>query len=419
MDVVEYQQHIPNFLFATGIENSYPTILTEKSKVCRIDEMEKTLHYQKWKEDFRLVSELGIKFLRYGPPYHRSHLGLGKYDFNFSDETFNELKNLEITPIADLCHFGVPDWIENFQNPDFPQLFSEYAETFAKRYPWVRFYTPINEIFVTARFSAKLGMWNERLTSDLGFITALKHLVKANILAQQAILNVNPTAIFIQSESTEHYHPVSQQAEDMAFFLNQCRFLPFDLSYGNDLKASVYQYLLDNGMSKEEYFWCMQNGRKLKSHSIMGNDYYASNEQLVHPDGRTEPSGEILGYYVITKQYFDRYHLPVMHTETNSRNTNEEPTIWLRKEWSNMLRLKQDGVPIIGFTWYSLIDQIDWDSLLVKDQGNVNQVGLFDLQRKIRPVGEMYKRLIKQWNHLLPTESFSLCEPSTYSWIAK
>ena len=39
------------FMFATGIENSYPTII-ENGKKIRIDEMEKTGHYKCWKEDF-------------------------------------------------------------------------------------------------------------------------------------------------------------------------------------------------------------------------------------------------------------------------------------------------------------------------------------------------------------------------------
>ena len=34
------------------------------------------------------------------------------------------------------------------------------------------------------------------------------------------------------------------------------------------------------------------------------------------------------------------------------------------KEWANMVRLKDDGVPITGFTWYSLTDQVDWDTIL-------------------------------------------------------
>jgi beta-glucosidase/6-phospho-beta-glucosidase/beta-galactosidase len=104
---------------------------------------------------------------------------------------------LKIQPLADLNHFGVPDWIGNFQNPDFPRLFAEYCEAFARRFPWVRFYTPVNEIFVCATFSGKYGWWNERLASDRGFVTALKHLAKANLMAEEAILRVQPAAVFI------------------------------------------------------------------------------------------------------------------------------------------------------------------------------------------------------------------------------
>ncbi len=82
--------------------------------------MEKCGHYERWREDFDLVQELGISFLRYGPPLHRTLLGPGRYDWEFADETFAELRRRDIVPIVDLCHFGVPDWIGNFQNPDFP-----------------------------------------------------------------------------------------------------------------------------------------------------------------------------------------------------------------------------------------------------------------------------------------------------------
>ena len=64
----------------------------------------------------RAGQDLGIPFLRYGPPYYRTHLGPGRYDWSFADETFNALRQLEIELIVDLCHFGVPDWIGSFQN---------------------------------------------------------------------------------------------------------------------------------------------------------------------------------------------------------------------------------------------------------------------------------------------------------------
>lgn len=395
------------FIFCTGIENSYPTIIGRDGTHKRIDQMELCGHYEHWREDFRLVGELGINYLRYGAPYYKTHVAPGKYDWDFTDETFNELKRLNITPITDLCHFGVPDWMGDFQNPDFPQLFAEYAEAFARRYEWVRLYTPVNEIFVTALFSAQYGWWNERLQTDAAFVNALKNLACANLLAKEAILKVQPGAIFIQSETSEYFHALDPEAKKRAEFYNEKRFLSLDLCYGFDMRSCMYLYLTDNGMKREEYEWLMEHGRRIKQHCVMGNDYYYTNEHYVSADGEITDSGEIFGYYVITKQYYDRYHLPVMHTETNLRDARQAPT-WLRKQWENMIRLREDGVPIIGFTWYSLTDQIDWDTALRVDNGNVNPLGLYDLNRQIRPVGTAYKKLIEQWRDLLPLESRSL-----------
>lgn len=394
-----------NFLFATGFENSYPVIRDRQGKLLRRDGMRLSGHYEHWKEDFALVRELGIRVLRYGPPLYRCHCGIGKYDWSFPDETYPELRRLGILPITDLCHFGVPDWIGSFQNPEWPAHFAAYAEAFARRYPWARLYTPVNEIYIAANFSAQLGWWNERKTSDRAFVTALKNMVRASLLAERAILKVRPDAIFVQSESSEYFHQKDPTTRKWADFYNEKRFLALDLSYGRDVSATIYEYLRDNGLTREEYHWFLEHGRAMRPSCIMGNDYYRTNEHKVtDADGGIEPSGEIFGYYVITHQYFDRYRLPVMHTETNRKDAEKAPH-WLWKEWSNIVRLKRDGVPILGFTWYSLIDQTDWDTALREDNGTINPCGLYDHARKIRPVGKAFRELIAAWKDQVPMES--------------
>ena len=398
----------PGFIFATGIENSIPTI---RNGTVRMDEMEKCGHYKHWRKDFDLVQQLGIRFLRYGPPLHTAFCGPGRYDWSFADETFHAIATRDLVPIVDLCHFGVPDWIGNFQNPDFPELFAAYAGAFAQRFPWVQLYTPVNEMFICAVFSTLHGWWNEQLRSDRAFVTALKHLVKANVLAMCAILDVRPDALFVQSESSEYFHAESPRAIRPAELANARRFLSLDLNYGRRVDSEMYEYLMDNGMKREEYRFFMKNN--LKHHCLMGNDYYVTNEHVVGEDCSMRASGEIFGYAVITKQYYDRYRLPVMHTETNlcQGPKGDEAVFWLRKQWANVLRVRNDGVPIVGFTWYSLTDQVDWDTALREDNGNVNALGLFDLDRNIRPVGETYCRLIREWRQVLPTQSVCLQVP--------
>lgn len=398
----------PTFLFATGIENSAPTIHGGR---VRMDEMDKCGHYERWRDDFDCVEDLGLRFLRYGPPLHRTLLGPGRYDWEFSDLAFADLQRRGIVPIADLCHFGLPDWLGTFQNPAFPVHFARYAGAFARRHPWVQLYTPVNEMYICAHFSAARGLWNEQLASDRAFVTALKHLVRANVLAMRAILKVRADALFVQSESSEYFHAESPRAIGHAEELNERRFLSLDLNYGRRVNSTMYEYLLDNGMTREEYAEFQHAG--LKHHCIMGNDYYLSNEHRVDERGATWAAGEIFGYKEITLQYYARYKLPVMHTETNFREgaRGDEAVNWLWKEWANVLSVRNDGVPIVGFTWYSLTDQVDWESALTVNAGRIDPLGLYDLDRRIRPVGRAYKRLISEWRDVLPTQSWCLRVP--------
>jgi beta-glucosidase/6-phospho-beta-glucosidase/beta-galactosidase len=395
-------------MFATGIENSIPKI---NGGAIRVDQMDSCGHYRHWRSDFDCVEELGLRYLRYGPPLHTTLIGPGQYDWEFADVTFADLRRRNIIPIVDLCHFGVPDWLGDFQNPDFPEQLAIYAGAFAERFPWVQLYTPVNEMFICAQFSAMYGWWNEEGTTDRTFVTALKHLVKANVLAMQRILELRADAIFIQSESSEYFHAENPAAIKPAEIENSKRFLSLDLNYGHRVDSEMYEYLMDNGMLREEYHFFL--GNSLRHHCILGNDYYWTNEHRVAGDGLTRASGEIFGYSEITRQYYARYRLPVMHTETNIAEgpNGDEAVNWLWKEWANVLRVRNDGVPTVGFTWYSLTDQMDWDTALRENNGRVHPVGLYDLNREIRPVGLSYRQLIRDWADVLPTQSVCLVVP--------
>src|SRR5688500_5050645 len=85
-----------------------------------------------------------------------------------------------------------------------------------------------------------------------------------------------------------------------------------------------------------------------------------------------------------------------MHTETNCQAAREAPKrLW--RQWHNVQLMRSGGVNVVGFTWYSLIDQVDWNIGLSRPLGNVNPVGLFDLNRDPRPAAQSYRQLIKMF----------------------
>ncbi|RYZ21775.1 MAG: glycoside hydrolase family 1 protein, partial [Sphingobacteriales bacterium] len=160
--------------------------------------------------------------------------------------------------------------------------------------------------------------------------------------------------------------------------------------------TDVCMYLIDNGLTIEEYNWFMKG--EPPGYQIMGNDYYGRNEHIVLPDGTVFEDEDVLGWYQITKEYYDRYKKPVMHTETNV--IEGDAVKWLWKQWINVLRMRRDGVPVLGFTWYSLIDQVDWDIQLAEKRGKVNPCGLYDLERKARPLAAAYRMLLEEFGQI-------------------
>jgi len=383
------------FFFSTGIENSYPVISSGR----RIDEMEKCGHYSRFAEDFSLVREMGITALRYGPAYYKTHAAPDRFDWSSSDDPMQMLHAMKIEVIADLCHFGVPDWLGGFQDPAFPVLFADYARAFARRYPWVRYYTPVNEIFICASFSALRGFWNEQMQSEAAFVTALRNLCMAHELAVEAILAERPDAIIVQGESLEHFHAAGRNAEHRAQRENGFKYLSLDLTLGHELAPGMAGFLNENGVTSNDLSFFRE--KRARGQRWLGLDYYPTCEHRVASTGRTTTTWKGHGFYSLAKEYYDRYRIPLFHCETN--RVSRLAVDWLHKQFNEVLALRASGIPVHGFTWYSLTDQIDWQHALRFERNDLHAVGLFDLDRKIRPVGIAYRDLIARHSATIDT----------------
>ena len=382
------------FFFATGIENSYPTL----AGGARIDQMAKCDHYSRWKEDFELVRELGLNALRYGPAYYRTHVAPDRFDWSSCDEPMEYLRTSGIEIIADLCHFGVPSWLGGFQDPAFPVLFAQYARAFAQRYPWVRYYTPVNEIIICASFSAMLGWWNECEASDAAFVRAVRNLTMAHELAVEAILSERPDAIFVQSESIEHFQPTGKAASHEADRLNAMKYLSLDLTLGRELGPGMAAMLNRYGVTSNDLSFFRE--RRAVGQRWLGLDYYPTCEHRVASTGRRTTARAARGLESLAREYYERYRIPLFHCETNRVPRFAEE--WLDEQWEAMMNLRRSGIPVHGFTWYSLTDQIDWQHALRVERNDLHPVGLYDLNRKIRPVGIAFRELIAEWRNSIP-----------------
>jgi beta-glucosidase len=386
-------RHCP-FLFATGIENSAPTLRNG----VRIDQMEKSGHSLRWEEDFRLVRALGLDALRYGPAYYRTHVGPSRYDWEAADAPMRRLRDLKIEVIADLCHFSAPSWLGGFQDPSFPVLFAEYARAFARRYPWVRYFTPVNEIFICASFSALYGWWNECETGDAAFVRAMRNLCMGHELAVEAIVHERRDAVIVQAESIEYFHSGPEAANE-AERLNRIKHLSLDLTLGHELEPGMAAYLHAHGVTSNDLSFFRE--RRAVGQRWLGLDYYQTCEHRMSTAGAWEIEPNPLGLSSLAAAYYRRYRLPLFHCETNRPSLHS--VSWLEEQWRELMRLRSMGLPVRGFTWYSLTDQVDWQHGLRIERDDVYPVGLFDLNRRIRPVGKAYRELVRRWKPLLVT----------------
>jgi hypothetical protein len=373
------------FVVGSGIECSAPIIAGGH----RQDELRKTGHWSRVREDLTLVGSFGIRFLRYGIPFHVVDATPGQYDWAWTDRALGTLRDLGIEPIADLLHFGVPDDLRGIGDPRLPARFLAYATAFAERYPWVRYYTPVNEPQVTATLSANHGWWNERTTDARGWIAAIDNVATCAALAMEAIRARRPDAIFIQSDACESFLPANAAAIDAANFLFERHFVGWDLAYGRRPIEPVVEWLAASGLGEDRLAWFAEHGSS--QGCVAGHDYYPGNEWIVTEDRRQKKVPRRRGYAAVAREHWAHHQLPFMLAETNWEG--RDAPAWLAQTWNDALQLRLEGLPIRGYIWYGFVDHVDWDTALRENNNRTNACGLVDLDRRPHAVGEQYRHL--------------------------
>jgi len=321
------------------------------------------------------------------------------FDWTWTDRAMAAVRSNGIEPIVDLLHYGLPDDLWGFGDPRFPDRFAAYAAAFAERYPWVRYYTPVNEPLVGATFAALRGFWNECLSSERAFVTAIRNLCMAHELAVDAILAERPDAIIVQSESLEHFHSAGRASQSRADRENAFKYLSLDLTLGHELPPGMAGFLNENGVSSNDLSFFRE--KRAPGQRWLGTDYYPTCEHVVATSGRTTTKWKGLGYYSLARAYYERYRIPLFHCETN--RVNRLAVDWLQSQWSAVNALQLSGIPVHGFTWYSLTDQIDWQYGLRVERNDLHPVGLYDLSRRPRPVAGRYREIVANWGAALST----------------
>jgi dTDP-4-dehydrorhamnose reductase len=360
------------------------------------DQLDYSGHYYR-EEDISSFAELGIKKMRYPVLWekHRPDVNT-QIDWSITADKLNQLKSKNIEVIAGLVHHGSGPAYVNMLNDSFVYGLADYATEVAERFPWINYYTPVNEPLTTARFCGLYGIWYPHQKNDQSFCRILINECKATVLAMQAIQKINPQAKLVQTDDLGKIHSTSA-LKYQAEFENHRRWLSYDLLCGMINKAHpLWQYLLFSGISKNELYFFLDNPCLP---DIMGFNHYLTSERYLDEDLQTYPAhthggnsycayadveavrvGHICpdGPYKLLKEAWERYHLPMAITEVHLFCTREEQMRWLGLQWNTAIKLKHEGVDIKAITAWALLGSFGWNKLLTQHAGDY-EAGVFDL----------------------------------------
>jgi dTDP-4-dehydrorhamnose reductase len=361
------------------------------------DQLQRLGHYQR-ADDLDRIAGLGIRCMRYPLLWEIAATNApGEYDFSFADERLDRLRDLRITPIAGLVHHGCGPEYTHLLHDGFATGLANYAGQLARQFPWLEWYTPVNEPLTTARFSGLYGLWQPHARSNHAFARMLVNQCRATVLAMEAIRAVNPAAKLMQTDDLGTIYSTAH-LQYQADFENERRWLSWDLLSGFvDVTHPMHEYLLSWGIGARELGWFTEHRCPP---AVIGIDHYITSDRFLDHDLERHPprchGGNSRERYAdveavrmlerpgtslrnVIHAAAMRYRRPVVLSEVHIGCDEHEQVRWLHEAWTTCEQLAASGVDVRAVTAWALLGCYDWDTLLTAG-GDTYESGAFCLR---------------------------------------
>jgi beta-glucosidase/6-phospho-beta-glucosidase/beta-galactosidase len=379
----------PDFVWSIGEEGSDPLVMRQGERY-RQDQFAASDHYDHMEADLATIAALGVEVVRYGTPWRLAEPEPGVYDWSLWDRAFTACDAAGLEPVVEFLHFGLPDHFTGFIDGTWVDGFVRYVSAFLERYREPRWFTPINEPGITARLSARFGVWNDMIATPEGHAQALANIVQANLEAM-ALVRTDRDGWWVGSEGFDIPVAVTD-SPDAAADVERIRtlgWLVWDLHFGHEPGVPNYFDTVDAAQ--------LARIRSLAQHDqlVAGLDIYPISVTAVGGDRPDWSVRELIDFSVAEiERWHDRYNQPFWIAETSNLTLPLDQQVrWLDEFSAGLARLRADGRPARGLCWYSRGDQFDWQTALIEPTGAVTEVGLFDTERVARPVAARFNGL--------------------------
>lgn len=339
-----------------------------------------TDHYNRYKEDFIIAKKLGHNCHRFSIEWSRIEPKPGEYDqkeIEHYRQVLLELKKLEIEPVVTLLHFSIPVWaydLGGFSKKTVVKSFLKFVDKMAQEYDYlVTYWIVVNEpiVYTSAVFFTEIFPGKKR--GVISGIKALHNFIYITNKSVKIIKNYNENAL------------VGSSKQDLD--------LRFTTSFNHFVAGIVHLFW-------NLYFLIFTN----RSVDFIGLNYYISK---IFGKNRSGIKYSDMGWGLYPKGIYNllmrlrRFGKPILITECGLADMQDNKRAWYIDEIvENIKKAKEDGANIIGFLYWSLTDNFEWDKGFWPRFGLVEIDYENGLKRKIRPSAMHYKNLIEKNKNL-------------------
>lgn len=340
-------------------------------------------HYRRMKEDVALMRELGLRSYRFSVSWSRVISEEGKINekgLRFYHDLVDELRKNGIAPIVTLFHWDLPVWVQKqggWESETTVAHFTEYTRTVVEALSdRVTYWIPMNEPQCFIMNGHLLGTHAPFVRRPF----ALNRLTRVCLLANAASVNTirryakTPPQVGI-AMAASCYVPRKENEASIArarhrsfhhFFGLMCnRWWGDPIFLGRPVSAYLFYRTLHTDM---EQMHC--------SPDFIGLNVYRPIRRALPirlPAEKTTSMGwEIDGscLYWTIRFFHERYRVPVMVTENGMADNDtlsgdgavHDPRriSFMRDYLAGMRRAMNEGIPVIGYQYWSLLDNFEW-----------------------------------------------------------
>ena len=338
------------------------------------DQIAETGHEAR-EDDIDLLAGLGVRSTRYPVLWEKVAPRCPEArDYRWAQRRLSALAERGVEPIVTLLHHGSGPAYTNLLDPAFPRLFADYAEATARRFPWVRRWTPINEPLTTARFSMLYAAWYpNRFFDDSAFACAIVNEALAIASAQERIRAIVPDAAFLLTEDLQSFTAADRHVEAYVEHKRDRMYLSCELLQGRVVEGHpMHRYLVERGGIEPAVLERL--ARSPQPPDVMGWNYYPNSERWLESDGQgghrnlglVDVAPERMSMLDALLRANARLGLPVALSEVHVLGNERERARWMLQRFADALAARGQGVPVVAFGAWAAFGMVDWVSLLAR-----------------------------------------------------